>query len=154
MKKIILFIVLIVISCNINGQDKMMIDDVLIDNKLTKYINGLRKYVGLVELSFGNDSYEISDYINKNDLFDLNNVNDRTLKKLNLDKNNVLYNVTLFQVYNSIVEYDIKKFYEMIKDEPKLFKDYDVFTEMGVKTYFHKNDGMVIAKTSITISKK
>jgi len=42
----------------------------------------------------------------------------------------------------------------MIKDQPKLFKEYDVFTEMGVKTYFHKNDGKVMAVTLITISKK
>lgn len=154
MKKILLFIILIMISYNTIGQDRMIMDDVLIDTDLTKYINNLRKYVGLVELPFGTDSYEISDYLNRNDLYNLKDMKEKTVKKLDLDRENVLHNVTIFQEYKSIFEFDIRTFYEMIKDQPKLFKEYDVFTEMGVKTYFHKNDGKVVAVTLITISKK
>ena len=154
MKKILLFIILIMISYNTIGQDRMIMDDVLIDTDLTKYINNLRKYVGLVELPFGTDSYEISDYLNRNDLYNLKDMKEKNIKKLNLDRENVLHNVTIFQEYRSIFEFDIRTFYEMIKDQPKLFKEYDVFTEMGVKTYFHKNDGKVMAVTLITISKK
>ncbi len=154
MKKILLFIILIMISYNTIGQDRMIMDDVLIDTDLTKYINNLRKYVGLVELPFGTDSYEISDYLNRNDLYNLKDMKEKTVKKLDLDRENVLHNVTIFQEYRSIFEFDIRTFYEMIKDQPKLFKEYDVFTEMGVKTYFHKNDGKVMAVTLITISKK
>ena len=154
MKKILLFIILIMISYNTIGQDRMIMDDVLIDTDLTKYINNLRKYVGLVELPFGTDSYEISDYLNRNDLYNLKDMKEKTVKKLDLDRENVLHNVTIFQEYKSIFEFDIRTFYEMIKDQPKLFKEYDVFTEMGVKTYFHKNDGKVMAVTLITISKK
>jgi hypothetical protein len=142
------------ISYNTIGQDRMIMDDVLIDTDLTKYINNLRKYVGLVELPFGTDSYEISDYLNRNDLYNLKDMKEKTVKKLDLDRENVLHNVTIFQEYRSIFEFDIRTFYEMIKDQPKLFKEYDVFTEMGVKTYFHKNDGKVMAVTLITISKK
>jgi len=154
MKKILLFIILIMNSYNTIGQDRMIMDDVLIDTDLTKYINNLRKYVGLVELPFGTDSYEISDYLNRNDLYNLKDMKEKNIKKLNLDRENVLHNVTIFQEYRSIFEFDIRTFYEMIKDQPKLFKEYDVFTEMGVKTYFHKNDGKVMAVTLITISKK
>jgi len=154
MKKILLFIILIMISYNTIGQDRMIMDDVLIDTDLTKYINNLRKYVGLVELPFGTDSYEISDYLNRNDLYNLKDMKEKNIKKLNLDRENVLHNVTIFQEYRSIFEFDIRTFYEMIKDQPKLFKEYDVFTEMGVKTYFHKNNGKVMAVTLITISKK
>ena len=154
MKKILLFIILIMISYNTIGQDRMIMDDLLIDTDLTKYINNLRKYVGLVELPFGTDSYEISDYLNRNDLYNLKDMKEKTVKKLDLDRENVLHNVTIFQEYRSIFEFDIRTFYEMIKDQPKLFKEYDVFTEMGVKTYFHKNDGKVMAVTLITISKK
>ena len=154
MKKILLFIILIMISYNTIGQDRMIMDDGLIDTDLTKYINNLRKYVGLVELPFGTDSYEISDYLNRNDLYNLKDMKEKTVKKLDLDRENVLHNVTIFQEYRSIFEFDIRTFYEMIKDQPKLFKEYDVFTEMGVKTYFHKNDGKVMAVTLITISKK
>ena len=154
MKKILLFIILIMISYNTIGQDRMIMDDVLIDTDLTNYINNLRKYVGLVELPFGTDSYEISDYLNRNDLYNLKDMKEKTVKKLDLDRENVLHNVTIFQEYKSIFEFDIRTFYELIKDQPKLFKEYDVFTEMGVKTYFHKNDGKVMAVTLITISKK
>jgi len=111
MKKILLFIILIMISYNTIGQDRMIMDDVLIDTDLTKYINNLRKYVGLVELPFGTDSYEISDYLNRNDLYNLKDMKEKTVKKLDLDRENVLHNVTIFQEYRSIFEFDIRTFY-------------------------------------------
>lgn len=108
----------------------------------------------MVELPFGIESHKISDYINKNRLYELDEITDKTVKKLKLKKEKVLEHITLYKVYNSITEYDIRTFYKMIKDEPKLFKEYDDNTVMGVKTYFYKDSGMIVAKTTIIISKK
>ncbi len=153
-KKLSVLLLFLISSVSSFGQDNMMLDDMLIDRDISTYVNNLRKYIGMVELPLGIESHKISDYINKNRLYELDEITDKTVKKLKLKKEKVLEHITLYKVYNTITEYDIRTFYKMIKDEPKLFKEYDDNTVMGVKTYFYKDSGMIVAKTTVIISKK
>ena len=155
MRSIKNIIVLLLLSIQFPSfsQNNMLLDDMLVDRDISSYINNLRKYIGMSEFPFDIESYKIADYINKNRLYTLDDIGEKTEKKLKLKKEKVVAHVTLYKVYNSITEYNIKTFYKMIKDKPKLFREYDGSTVMGVKTYFYKDSEMVVAKTTIIISK-